>query len=326
MLYSILEIIFRHRWRYLVLLVVLPLIAALVCIPLYPKSSAAELIWVQDQNLLNTAVPAYETWTTPAGMTQGDFEQYIQTQAFADAVGKKLVKNGVSPDQATAIASGLSGGLVATTTGNNLLLLSYTCTRPSLCPVVLSLSWEVYEAYSTSNVNSQLKLAEKADQSHVSQAQQQLDSANAALSGYLSQHPNETVQTTDDPALSQLLQTVSSAQQALQSAQSQLTAAQAQASTNQISISSLYSVVDPAHSLGGHLSRLPTKQMMMAAALFWAFAAASLVVTSRIERVVRHPNQLAAALGLEVAAVMQPIPASRSTTLTLPGRSRGATA
>ncbi len=85
-------------------------------------------------------------------------------------------------------------------------------------------------------------------------------------------------------------------------------------------------MVDAAHSQGSHLSHLPTKQMMIAAVLFWAIAAISLLVTSRLERVVRHPKQLAATLGLEVAAVMQPIPAPTSTSRALPARSRGAAA
>lgn len=325
MLYSMLETVFRHRWRYFLLLLVLPLIGALVCIPLYPKSTASESVWVQNQDLLNTTQPVYQMYLTPAQATQGDFEQYIQTRTFADEVYKKLLAQGVGSGQATGIANGLSGGLVATTTGNNLLMLDYTCTEPALCPLVLSLSWGVYETYSASNANSEDKVAERVYQQQVEQAQQQEDTASAAVNQYLGQHPAETQQTVTDPTLSSLQQNLQNAQQALQSAQSKLSGAQAQANTNQISSSSLYTVVDPPHSLGGHLSRLPTKQMMIAAAIFWALAAVSLILTSRIERVVRHPNQLASALGIEVTAVMQPIPAPRST-LALPRRSRGAAA
>lgn len=325
MLYSMLEIIFRHRWRYLVLLVVLPLIGALICIPLYPKSSASELVWVQNQNLLNSGEPVYQAYLTPAQVTQGDFEQYIQTHAFAAGVYKKLVHQGLSASEAAGIANGLSSGLGAGATGNNLLLLAYTCTEASsLCPVILSVSWDVYEAYSASSVNNQLKVAEQAYQQQVQQAQQQLAGANAAANTYLSQHPGESQQTASDPTLSGLLQNVQAAQQSLQSAQGKLADAQSQADTNRISVSSLYTVVGPPHTDGGHLSRLPTKQMMMVAAVFWGLALASLIVITRVERVVRHPKQLAAALGVELAAVIQPVPAPRSP-LSLPRASRGAT-
>lgn len=314
MLYPMLEIIFRHRWRYLSLLVVLPLIGALVCIPLYPKSTASELIWVQNQNLLQTGQPAYKAYLTPAQVTQGDFEQYIQTHAFAAGVYTKLTRRGLRDGQAVAIANGLHLGLVATTKGNNVLLLSYTCTQPtSQCPVILSTAWNVYEAYSASSVNTQLKVVEQAYQQQVQQAQQQLDSANAAVNAYLAQHPTESqAQQATDPTLSSLIQNGKSAEQALATAQAKLSNAQAQANTNQISVSSLYAVAGAAHSDSGRLSRLPTKQMLIVAAIFWALAAISLIVTTRVKRVVRHPNQLATALGIEVAAVMHPIPAPRS--------------
>jgi hypothetical protein len=140
------------------------------------------------------------------------------------------------------------------------------------------------------------------------------------------QHPAESQQTTLDPKLTSLQQNLLNAQKALQTAQGNLSQAQGQTNTNQISSSSLYTVMDPAQSQGGHLSHLPTKQMMIAAALCWALAAIFLIVTARLERVVRHPKQLASLLGLEVAAVMQPIPAPTPKSLELPGRSRGAAA
>lgn len=327
MLYPMLEIVFRHRWRYLTLLVVLPLIGALVCIPLYPKSTASELIWVQNQNLLQTGQPAYKAYLTPAQVAQGDFEQYIQTHAFAVGVYKKLSQRGVDDSQAVSIANGIHLGLLATTKGNNVLLLGYTCTQPvSLCPVILSTSWDVYESYSAASVNNQLKVVEQAYQQQVQQAQQQLNSANAAVNSYLAQHPAETqAQQATDPTLSSLIQNGKSAEQALATAQAKLSNAQAQANTNQISVSSLYTVVGASHTNSGRLSRLPTKQMLLVAAVFWALAAISLIVTSRVQRVVRHPNQLATALGIEVAAVMHPIPAPRSRRAG-PSKSREATA
>lgn len=320
-----LEMIFRHRWRYLILLVVLPLIGALICIPLYPKGTAQQMVWVQDQTLLDTAQPNYDAYLTPAQVTQADFEQYIQTHTFAAGVYKKLVAQGVSSAEAYSIATGLATGLTSTASGTNLLLLDYTCDKPSLCPDVLTTAWQVYEANVVANANSQAEVAAKVYQQEVNQAQQQVGKATAAINTYISQHPGETQQaTTTDPELSSLQQNLLEAQQALQTAQGKLAGAQGQVNSNQISSSSLYSVVDAAHSSGGRTSHLPTKQMMIAAVLFWAIAAISLIVTSRLERVVRHPKQLAAALGLEVSAVMQPIPAPTSTSRALPARSRGA--
>lgn len=326
MLYSMLEMVFRHRWRYLALLVVLPLVGALICIPLYPKGSAQEMVWVQDQNLLNTSLPSYDTYLTPSQVTQADFEQYIQTNKFGSAVYKKLAGQGVSAGEAYSIAVGLHSAIVATSSGSNLMQLTYTCDHPALCAQVLDQSWQVYEAYSAANVNGQIKVAEKVYQQQVEQAQQQVDTATAAFNGYLAQHPGESQQTNTDPQLSSLQQNLLNAQQTLQTAQGKLAQAQGQANANQISSSSLYSVVDPPQNVGGHLSHLPTKQMMIAAVLFWALAAISLLVTARLERVVRHPKQLVAKLGVEVAAVMQPIPAPTSNSLALPERSRGAVA
>lgn len=326
MLYPILELLFRHRWRYLVLLVVLPLLGALICIPLFPKSTVTELVWVQDQSLLDANLPSYDSYLTPAQITQGDLEQYIQTQPFATSVAGKLRRQGVSRSEATSIAGGLPTTLVATTTGNNLLLLSYTCTHPTLCSLVLTTSWRVYETYWASNVNSELQVAEQAYQKQVQQAQQQVNTTGAAVTRYLAEHPGENPQTTTDPALATLVQAAQSAQQALEDAQTKLAGVQTQASANEVSAASLYRVVDPAHSQGGHLSRLPTRQMMLVAVFFWALAVISLLLTLRLERVVRHPQQLGSALGLDVTAVMEPIPAATSTSPALPGRTRGAIA
>ena len=240
---------------------VLPLIGALICIPSTRKGAPQELGPGCRTRSANTSQPSYDYYLTPAQVTQADFEQYIQTEQFGAAVYKKLVAQGVDGSQAYSIATGLSTGLTATASGTNLLLVSYTCDHPSLCATVLSQSWQVDQTYSSPPTRtarsrspnrciSSRSTRPSSRSTRSPRAGQQLP--RSAPGGSDADHEQRS------PAeLAAAEPAQRAAEKTLQTAQGKLATAKGQANSNEISSSSLYSVVDAAHSQGSHLSPPP---------------------------------------------------------------------
>ena len=312
MLFSSLEILFRHKWRYLIMLVVLPLIGAAVCIPLFPKSTATESVWVSDQTYLNTTSPSYQAYLTPSEIALSDMTQYFQTTAFADAVVQKLNRQNAfqSATEATDTRNSMGKNLSGSTGGANLVSLQYFCPRATLCPQVLVASVQVFETYETAVQTQQAKTASQIYAKQLQQAQQSLHTSQQALNVYLAAHPGEnTGQTSSDPALATLVQNVSNAQTGVTDAQTKVSGVVSASQAAQQASATLYQIIDPARTSSSRLSSLPTKQMMIVFAAFWALTLIALLLATRLTRVVRHPAQVGRALGIPLAAVMAPIAA-----------------
>lgn len=316
MLFAALEILFRQRWRYLTLFVLLPVVAAVVCVRMYPKATVAESLWIGNQTYLNTELPYYERYLTPAQMTLSDMAQYQQTGDFANKVTKLLEGRHafLSAGELAATRGTLGADLVGKANGANLLTVTATCPRAALCAAILTASMQVFEDHEAAVLTSQQTVATQVYTRQLADAQAALSQAQTALAAYQSAHTQETAaQQSADSQLSLLNQNVATEKTAVASVQSKLNTVTSSSLAAKLENASLYQVIDSPYRTSGRLSSLPKKQMLIAAAAFWALGLLLLVVTLRLQRVILHPAQLERALGFAPVAVTAPLHQDRST-------------
>ena len=81
----LLESYFRHRWLYLLPVLLMTILAAVSFFTAKPKYIARGVLFVQKQSLLArlTSVTGSDiTWQTAASITTGELKELLQTEAF----------------------------------------------------------------------------------------------------------------------------------------------------------------------------------------------------------------------------------------------------
>lgn len=310
MLFAALEILFRQRWRYLTLFVLLPMVAAVVCVQMYPKATVAESLWIGNQTYLNTELPYYQRYETPAQMTLSDMTQYFQTGEFSNKVTRLLEGRHafLSPAELAATRGTLAADLIGKANGANLLTVTATCPRAALCADILSASMQVFEDHEAAVLTSQQTVATQVYTRQLVDAQAALSQAQTALAAYQSAHPNETpAQQSTDSQLSLLNQNVANQKASVATTQTKLDTVTSSSLAAKLENASLYQLIDPPYRTSGRLSSLPKKQMLIAAAVFWALGLFMLVASLRLHRAILHPAQLERSLGFAPVAVTAPL-------------------
>jgi len=285
-------------------------VASVVCVQLYPRATVAESLWIGNQTYLNTELPYYERYLTPAQMTLSDMTQYFQTGDFGNQVTRQLEKEHafLSPDEAAATRGTLGTALVGKTGGANLLTVTATCPRAALCVDILKAGMQVFEDHEATVLTSQEAVATQVYKQQLAAAQLSLTQAQAALAAYQAAHPQETAaQQSTDSEFAVLTQGVADEKAAVASAQGKLNTVTSSSLAARLENASLYQVIDPPYRTSGHLSSLPKKQMLVAAAACWALGLLLLLVTLRMQRVILHPAQIERALGFPPVAITAPL-------------------
>jgi hypothetical protein len=240
-----LEIIFRSKLRLLVLVILLPL--ALSSLQFYASRSyeATEIVWVDDPGTFGQAIAGslgalgYNPYQTPAQNAQRVFANLLGTQSFNNALGDKLLADGVihtKQERAAVIASlskltvnvaGASGpgsGAPGTPGGDHTMTIQYTCTNEQLCLQVISEVLDIYRSQYGALKAKAAVTARTIYESQLKSAEADLSAALAAVTQYQAALPktnNRQTQATD-PILTALQRNIESAQRAVEATKAQL--------------------------------------------------------------------------------------------------------
>ena len=86
------EILFRHRLRFLILLIVLPAQLAAACIFVFPHQTAASSLWVDTPAyiIISPAVQGWNEFITPAQNTVDALNQLRSTDSYLLTLGSEL--------------------------------------------------------------------------------------------------------------------------------------------------------------------------------------------------------------------------------------------
>jgi len=188
------EILFRNRLRFLILLLILPAELSVGAALLYPHNSAVSSLWVDTPTYFSVS-PAATGWSqylTPAQNTVDAIDQMVKTDAFYKTLNTQLFdehtfKNAGERD---ATMSSLSTDLRIATAGSHLVTLSHTCVRTAICINVLNATVGIYRTWFAGQQRSQATVAIDFYTRQLTDEQAKLAAAQKALTAYAAANPN----------------------------------------------------------------------------------------------------------------------------------------
>jgi uncharacterized protein involved in exopolysaccharide biosynthesis len=312
------DILFRHRLRFLILLVVLPVEVAIACIPIFPHESAVSSLWVDTPAYfsISPAATGWNQYLTPAQNTQDALDQLRNTGAFVHTLGLDLDTIGTFRDTAerNSVLASVTTDLHVTATGSHLVVMTYTCPREPICTNVLTNTVQIYRNWLADQQTAQAKVAIDFYTGQLNDAVAKLQADETALNQYVDSHPS--VKPSDAPLIpefDQLLRNVEQDRIEVAALQQKLDAIKlTDAAAAQID-STVLKVVDPPHVVGSQLSSMPRKQMAIAAGAALALGLLVLIVMAWFDRNVREPQELESRLRIPVVVTIPDLASAGAT-------------
>jgi len=301
------DILFRHRVRFLLLFIVLPLELATACVFLFPHESAVMSLWVETPTFFPTQATGWNQYLTPAQNTQDALNQLTDTSTFAHTLGVDLDASHTFQDQGErdAVLGSLSTDIRITATGSHLVLINYTCPRRPICIDVLNNTLQIYRDWQSQRADDQEKAAREFYQGQLADANAQLTADSAAVNQYLTLHPKESqLELLGDAQYQVLARTVTQDQGQITALQGKLDAIDLTSAAAKQIDDTMVRQMDPPRVVGGRLSALPRKQMIIAGGLGLAVALVVLVVMAWLDRTVRESRELESRLKLPVVSTI----------------------
>lgn len=308
-----LDILFRHWARFVALLVGLPLAAASASILVFPSYQASARIWVDTPSYFGSVSSAqgWNQYLTPSQNEADSLTQMVATDAFVSTVGQQLVAEGtISEADRSSVEQQMRSNFLVTSAGSHLVDVQVTCTKRSVCLAILRDTITTHEDWLKRTEQTQAKVAIDFYNGQVKQAADKVTAAEDALNTYLAQHPGERSGAGDpgsvaNPRLADLIQQVQDAQTAQKDLADKLAGIQlSSAAVDQIDQTTIR-VIDAPHLVGGNL--LPSgsrKSAAIVAALGIVPGIVYLVALAWLDRTIRGPKEIQAALGLNVVATI----------------------
>lgn len=313
------EILFRHRLRFLTLFVIFPAVAATAVIVLFPHEAASASIWVDTPAYFEVPASAtgWNEYLTPAQNTVDSLGQLMGTNYFSKALTERLDTSGVfgSADERSSVLSNVYADLKATVSGSHLVVFNYTCPRKAVCVSVLQTTIDVYKDWLSAKQQAQAKVALDFYTGQLSSARTKLQNDETSFANYLAAHPNEKIsETAVNPELDRLYRTVTEDRSNVTFLQSKLTTLQlTDAAVSQID-STVLNVIDPPRIVSGRLGALPRKQLAIADLACLVLAVGVLAVMAWSDRTVRDARELQSRLHIPMVATIPDLTATKAIT------------
>jgi len=190
------ESYFRHRWLYLLPIVVTIAAAAVYFLTLEPKYSARGILYVNNESLLNSlnAVQNNDTswWITPAQATSNELNELFHTDAFIRAVISETDLESamdLGPEQVVESLTAVRESMWIQPLGNNQLLITASYEDPL---IAYQLVHSVIDSYLQWQVNTQRIDSEVARgffTDLIETYSADLEAAHEKMKAYLDAHP-----------------------------------------------------------------------------------------------------------------------------------------
>jgi len=303
------EILFRHRLRFLILLVVLPAELAFACIFLFPHQTAASSLWVDTPAFITVpgATIGWNTYLTPAQNTVDSLNQLRSTDSFVSALGVKLDAKTTfrDADERDSVLSSVTSDMAVTAPGSHLVVITYTCPHEPICTNVVTAAEELYRESLTAQQSAQIDVAIKFYTEQLALAQTTLTADQKALTEYMNEHPGvKTADASLNPQLDKLIRAVQADQDEVAGFEAKLDNVKLAAAAITELDKTVLQVVDKPHIVGGRFSALPKKQMVVAGVAALAIGFAVLVLMAWSDRSSREPSELENILKLPVVVTI----------------------
>jgi capsular polysaccharide biosynthesis protein len=193
---KLLESFFRHRWLYLLPIVVMIVAAGIAIAIAKPRYSSAGSLYVQSGSLVNSLNNLPKdggvVWITQSQVTTNQIKELLQTEAFVRSVVKGTlleVKLNGDVEQRAKVIKDVNKALIVAPAGDNLVTFGAEFEDPK---VAYQLASQLTESYILWKLNSDRQDSLAAQSFFVDLAppyQDTLDKARRALEDYIKTHP-----------------------------------------------------------------------------------------------------------------------------------------
>jgi uncharacterized protein involved in exopolysaccharide biosynthesis len=311
----------RHR-----IAIVLPVLLALLVSSYYATSrphkyESSETVWFDTATPNPSSLVSPPGQLTPAAQGQQILQEFLGTQQFLVAVGKRgpLAKDlGTAPEAALdgEIAGVLSRAFAVSVAGPQVVDITMTAPDPSYIPGTLKALTDEYESEVTGSLKARAQASVAYDQNQVNSAKLNVTTANDAVSRYQASHPGASPAT--DPNYSELMSLSVEAQQNFVSTQNTL--GQAEQSLQDVTSPTAFHVIDPP----GSPFRLSNRKHMIftvVAGLMAGLAISALALSALtgLDKTARRREDIETQLGMEVVGTIHAMPRR----IHIPGLPRG---
>jgi hypothetical protein len=311
------EILFRHRIRF-VTLVLIPIVLGGAVAVVFASYRATATLRIEDPSAFGASfIPVgWSPSQTPAQNLAESVGQVVKTPAFAQSLSNRLTGEGAvsgASELKLTLASVVSN-FKASASGTHLVTLTYTCPRPSVCQTVMGDTIAIYQEQVIGIQRAQAAAANVFWSGQLKDAQANLASAVSALNDYAAAHPGTAIDvTSNDPQAAQRANDVQLWRAKVVEAQNGLSQAQYLGTASARFLQVGTTVADPPHIVGsrfvGDRSSLVPGVAVLLAGL--ALVVAYLLVLAWVDGTAGDPKALERRLGVPVVATIPKLVSSR---------------
>jgi uncharacterized protein involved in exopolysaccharide biosynthesis len=191
----LLESYFRHRWLYLLPIVLMTAAAIAYYLLLKPVFIARGVFYVQQESLLTSITSLRDvgyTWETPAQTTSGEFSELLQTDAFVRSVIERTdleaeMAKGTEVVQQTI--EEVRESVWLSTLGNNQIRIQAQHESPSLSQQLVTATFDTFLQWKINADRNEGQVAADFLVGLVADYKVELETARQTLNEYLIAHP-----------------------------------------------------------------------------------------------------------------------------------------
>lgn len=186
-----LEILFRQKARFIVLLIVLPMVIVVGTIALYPTYRGGAQLWVDNYADVGLGSPSgWSIYLSPSQNMADDFNQFLQTKSFKDRLYNNMINSGfVSPAQRDDLSVSIYD-LSVSAPASHLLVVSTTCDLRQICLAVVNTAIGEFRDQEIKLEHEQAQVAIRFFNERLQTAVPARDAAQAKFDQYLAENSN----------------------------------------------------------------------------------------------------------------------------------------
>jgi len=310
----ILEGYFRHRWLYLLPIVLMSAVAGAYLYLATPLYLADGTMYVRKESLLASLNQVRDDgygWNTAATVAVTDLQELVRTEAFVRAVINETDLKGemADPVRAGELIDQYRNRLTVAAMGENLMRFGITHSRPQVAQQLADATIRVYKAWKLNVDRQESAVAQAFFTDLISPLQKELDEARATLDDYLTKNSDPV---RGERPLAEQLQ-IQRYQEVIASVNKRLQDAIAKEEAARLALSQAESDVDQTYLIIDS-PQLPTEpetslsQMAITAGIFVAagtiLSALAIIGGATLDRSLRMPIDVRHELQLPVLALV----------------------
>lgn len=192
------EILFRFKIRFVLLLVFLPAIVGAAYVLIFPSYKATAQLWVEDPSYFGGTSPTgWSVYLTPAQNESDSLNQLIGTRKFRGDLDQALA--GKIPDRSQRANAITMAKVGVAPVGTHLMSVGASCSQPSVCIGLLNEAIQVLRTEQIEQEKSSATAGVAFLTAQLQAAKDTLTQSEDALRRYINTHQGTRVDLTADP-------------------------------------------------------------------------------------------------------------------------------